>query len=123
MSASSHTAGDQPREDPALAVAEMRLAVALEDLGDAEPAGLLDLGVRVDEGQAEAGAEPPPDGRLADPHQPDQDDGALALERRAARLGSGGRAAGHLALEVFGIALHRAARYTPVRASAKCGRV
>ncbi len=77
---------DQPGDDAALAVAEMGLAEALEDLGDRQAAGALDLGVGIDERQAEPRRQPPPDGRLARPHQPDEDD-----RPHAARAPAGGR--------------------------------
>ena len=44
---------EQARDHPALAVAERRLAVAREDLGDGAAGRRLDLVVGVDEGQAE----------------------------------------------------------------------
>ena len=90
---------DQPGDHPALAVAEMRLAEALENLGDAEPRRRLDLAVGVDEGQAEPLRQPPPDGRLARAHQPDERDrlfrgfGRVAMQRglyRARRAGAKG---------------------------------
>ena len=63
---------DQPRDQPPLAVAEILLAVALEHLGGGIAGGILDRGIAVDEGQAEAPGQAAPDRRLSDPHQPDQ---------------------------------------------------
>ena len=68
---------DQPRDQPALAVAEIALAVAFEHLGGRIAGGVLDLGVAVDEGQAEPLGQAPPDRRLPDPHQPDQHHGPV----------------------------------------------
>ena len=87
-------------DHPPLAVAEMRFAEPLENLGDAEPGRRLDLRVGVDEGKAEPLRQPPPDRRLARAHQPDERDrlfrglGASGMRRglyRARRAGAKGR--------------------------------
>ncbi len=89
-------ARQQAADHAALAVAEVRLAVALEDLGDGGAGGELDLGVGVAERQPEAGGQAPPDGGLARPHQPHQHHAAAV--RRAGgepgRRGGGGRVRG-----------------------------
>ena len=69
-------AGEQPADHPALAVAEVALAVAGEQLGDGAAGRQLDLGVGVAERQAEPGRQPPADRGLAGAHQPDQHDAA-----------------------------------------------
>ena len=55
---------EQPLDDAALAVAEIGLAVGLEDLGDGGVRRLLDLGVGVDEGEAEPRRQPAADRRI-----------------------------------------------------------
>ena len=64
----------EPRDEPPFAIAEIALAVALEYLGGGIAGGVLDFRIAIDEGQAEAPREPPPDRRLSNPHQPDQHD-------------------------------------------------
>ena len=66
---------EEALDDAALAVAEIGLAVAVEDLVDGGVRRLLDLAVGVDEGQAETDCEPPADRRLAGAHHADHDDG------------------------------------------------
>ncbi len=75
--------GDQPGQHAPLAVAEMGFAEPLENLGDADPGGLLDRLVGVDEGEAEPARQPPPDRRLARAHQADERD---RLFMRAGRV-------------------------------------
>ena len=55
------SAGQQAPDHPALAVAELRLAVAGEQSGDGAAGGQFDLGVGVAERQPEAGRESPAD--------------------------------------------------------------
>ena len=62
----------------ALSGAEFRLAQLGENVRNAAAGGLLDLGVGIAEGQAERGRQPPPDGRLARPHQAYERDRAPA---------------------------------------------
>ena len=69
-------AGEQAADHPPLAVAELALAVAGEQLGDGAAGRQLDLGVGVAERQPEPGRQPPPDRGLAGAHQPDQHDAA-----------------------------------------------
>ena len=64
----------QPRDDLALALAEIGLAVLGEDLADARACRHLDLAVGVDEGEVEPVRQPPAHGGLARAHQPDQHD-------------------------------------------------
>ena len=71
---------EKAADDPALAVAEIGLAVALEDLVDGGVGGLLDLAVGVDEGQPEAGGEPPSDRGLAGAHHADHDEGTAGKQ-------------------------------------------
>ena len=63
---------DQARHKPPLAVPEIILAIALEDFGRRKPRRIFDLGIAVDERQAEAPRKAPAYGRLSYPHQPDQ---------------------------------------------------
>src|SRR6516162_4101589 len=72
----------QAGDDPALAVAEVRLAVTGEDLRDGAARRALDLVIGVDEGEAKAMGETLADAALAGPHQPDENDG---LRRHALR--------------------------------------
>jgi hypothetical protein len=65
---------DQPGDHSPLAVAEMRLAEALEDVGHGHAGGGLDLVIGIDEGQAHALRQAPADRRFARTHQPDQHD-------------------------------------------------
>ena len=67
---------EQAADHAALAVAEGRLAEAREDLLDRAARGALDLVVGVDEVEAEALREAPPDRGLARAHQPDEHDAA-----------------------------------------------
>ena len=65
---------DQPRHQPPLAVAEILLAEAFEDLGGAVAGGVLDRGIAVDERQAQPLGEALADSRFTGAHQADQDD-------------------------------------------------
>lgn len=65
---------DQAGDQPPLAVAEILLAEALEDLGRRETGRILDGRVAVDEWQPEPPCQAPSDGRLAGAHQADEDD-------------------------------------------------
>ena len=69
-----------------LAGAEIRLAVGGEDLRDRHAGGLLDLGVGIDERQAEARRQPAADRRLAGAHHADQHDRARPQAPRPARI-------------------------------------
>ena len=64
----------QPRDHPALSVAEISLAEPLENLRDRELRSGLDLGVGVNEGEAELRRQPFSDRRLAGAHHPDEHD-------------------------------------------------
>ena len=75
----------QPRDHAALAVAEIRLAEALEDLRHAHRGGILDRFVGIDEVGLEHRGELAADGRLADSHQPDQHHRPVEPARRARR--------------------------------------
>src|SRR5439155_25697152 len=57
-----------------LALAEARLAVLAEDLGDRLPLARDDHVVRLDEAAAETAREQPPDGRLPGAHEAHEDD-------------------------------------------------
>ena len=63
---------DEPRNEPPLAVAEIVLAIAFENLSGRKAGGVLDGGVAVDERQAEAPRKASPDRRLSNSHQPHQ---------------------------------------------------
>ena len=78
---------EQPRDHPRLAVAEMRLAMGLENVGDRHARRGLDLGIGIDKGQLEPGRHPPPDGGLAGPHHADQHDAARAERGRDLGIG------------------------------------
>jgi hypothetical protein len=69
-------AGQQTRDHPALAGAELDLAESVEDFRHRGARGCLDLGVGVAERQAESGGEAAADGGLSGAHQPDEDDAA-----------------------------------------------
>ncbi len=69
-------AGQQPADHPALAGAEVALAVAGEQFGDRAARRQLDLRIGVAERQAQSRRQPPADRGLAGAHQPDQDDAA-----------------------------------------------
>ena len=69
-------AGQQPADHPALAGAEVALAIAGEQFGDGAARRQLDLGIGVAERQAQSRRQPPADRGLAGAHQPDQDDAA-----------------------------------------------
>ena len=73
-------AGDHPR----LAVAKIRFAIGVENIRDRHAVGQLDLGIGVDEGNAELLGEKPPDRGFSRPHQSDKD--KIALTQRNARL-------------------------------------
>jgi hypothetical protein len=77
--------GQQAGDDAALAGAEMRFAVAGEDLRDGHAGGRFDLGIRVAEGQAEPRREPLADRRLAGAGHADEHHRA----HRARRCGLG----------------------------------
>ena len=76
------TALQEPGDHARLAGAEIRLAVGGEDFGDGHAGGLFDLGVGIDEGNAETGREPAADRRLARAHHADQHH-RTAAQRRA----------------------------------------
>ena len=84
--------GEQARDHAALAVAEIGLAVILEDVGDGLAGRPLDLLVGVDEGHAEAGRQAAADRRLAAAGHADQDD-RPAAQRRAQALRPGSSSA------------------------------
>ena len=65
---------EQPRDHPALALAKIGFAEALENLRDRHLRARLDFGVGVDEGQAEALGEPLADGGLSRAHHADEHD-------------------------------------------------
>ena len=62
---------EQPRDDPALAVAEHPLATIGENLLDALAGGHLDLVIRIEERQVESRREPAADLGLPRAHQTD----------------------------------------------------
>ena len=62
----------QAGDDAAFAVAELGLAVALEDLLDRAAGRRLDLRVGIDELKAKLGGQPAPNARLARAHQTDE---------------------------------------------------
>lgn len=102
----------QPGDDPAFAVAKMRFAETLEDLGDGHATGDLDLGIGIDEIEAEARRQPAADGGFADAHQTDERNRATRCQPQA--LSFAGRA---LRLAVarrcnFAVALHDRHGYT-----------
>src|SRR6202011_4263354 len=68
--------GEQPSDDPALAVAEHPLAAVGKNFLDGLAGSCLDLVIRIEERKAEACCEPPADIGLPGPHQPDQHDGS-----------------------------------------------
>ena len=70
-------------DDAALQLAKARLAIELEDVGDAHPGGRHDLVVGIAEGHAHGLGQPPADRGLAGTHQPDEHDAAVE------RLGAG----------------------------------
>ena len=76
---------EQASDHLAFAVAEIGLAEALEDLRDGHARPGLDLGVGIDERQAQPLGEPASDRRLPSPHHADEDDRTSA-ERRGERL-------------------------------------
>jgi hypothetical protein len=65
---------EQPQNDAPFSLAEILLAVALEDFRNGAAGRLLDLAVGVDEGQVEAVSQAPADAGLADTHEADEDD-------------------------------------------------
>ena len=71
-----HDAGKRrrPLQELGLALPEGGLAGLLEDRADGPPRCALDLGVDVDEREAEALGHPPSDRRLAARHEPDEKD-------------------------------------------------
>ena len=82
-------AADQPGDHAPFAVSEARLAEPFEHLGDIMLGDPLDLLVGIDEGEAEALGQPPAHGRLAGPHQADQDDAAIAAGERTGHVRRG----------------------------------
>ncbi len=86
-------AGEDARDHAPLQLAELRLAVAGEKLGDGKPGRLLDFGIRVHEGQAKPQREPPPNGRLPRARHADERDGA----RECGRVRFGFRLVGEVA--------------------------
>ena len=69
---------EQPCDDLALAVAEMRFSMVGENFVDRLGGGALDLFIGIDERQAEFERQALADRRLAAAHQADEHDGALA---------------------------------------------
>ena len=65
---------EQPRDHPALALAKIGFAEALENLRDRHLRARLDFGVGIDEGQAEALGEPLADGGLSRAHHAHEHD-------------------------------------------------
>jgi hypothetical protein len=63
---------EQAGDHLALALAEIGLAEPLEDLGDGELRAGFDLGVSVDERQSELGRKPPSDRGFSGPHHADE---------------------------------------------------
>ena len=84
----ARTLAEQARHDPALAGAEIGLAVLLEDLRDGHAGRPFDLRVGIDELEAETAREASPRRGLAAAHKTDEHDGALPE-----RLNDRGRAA------------------------------
>ena len=84
---------DQAGDEAPLAVAEIFLSKSFEDLGRRKPGRILDRCVAIDKGQPESLREPAPDGRFADSHQPDKDDGTVEM------LGQFMHAVGYTALD------------------------
>ena len=76
--------GEQPSDDPALAVAEHPLAAVGKNFLDGLAGSRLDLIIRIEERKAEACCEPLADLGLSGPHQPDEDD-ASAWSKPACR--------------------------------------
>src|SRR5215213_9461570 len=72
-----HLTFDQPGDEPPLAVAEILLPEAFENLRRRISGRILDRRIAVDEGNAEPLRKPPPEGRFANAHQADEDDRAV----------------------------------------------
>ncbi|MGY3106695.1 hypothetical protein ACVWW7_003322 [Bradyrhizobium sp. LM6.9] len=90
---------EQTRDHAGLAVAEMRLAVALEDFRYGHAGRRLDLGVGIDEGQLEPDRHAAADRGFAYPHHADEHDRARAQRRQDVGLGRSldrQRGVGHL---------------------------
>src|SRR5205085_11146025 len=77
--------GQQPGNNPPLAVPEDALAAIGEDLLNSLAGGGLDLGIRIEKRQAEAHREATADLALAGAHQTNQDDRAARRERAGFR--------------------------------------
>ena len=75
---------EQARDHARFAGAEIRLAIGGEDLRDGHAGSRLDLGVRIDEADAEPLRQPPADRGLARSHHADEHDRAPP-ERREQR--------------------------------------
>ena len=75
---------EQAGNHTGLAAAEIGLAMAGENVGNAHAGRLLDLGIGIDEWDGKPGGEPAADRRFADPHHTDQHD-RTALQRGADR--------------------------------------
>ncbi len=75
---------EQPRDHARFAAAEIGLAVAGKNVGDAHAGGFLDLGIGIDKRHAKPRAEAAADRGFADPHHADQHDRAVA--QSAARI-------------------------------------
>jgi hypothetical protein len=72
------TAPQQPLDDTGLQRPELHLAVGGEEFADGHARNLFDLRIRVDEGNGKGLRHQPADRRFAGPHQPDEDQVALA---------------------------------------------
>jgi len=83
----SVVAGEGGGEGGGLKAAETSLAVALEELGDGGSGAVLQVGVDVEEGPADACGEDAADGGLARSHEAGEDDAAKM--RRDGREGGG----------------------------------
>lgn len=73
---------DQAGNHTPLAIPEMRFAITLENLCDAESCGRLDLVIGVGEGKSQPPRQRPPDRRFARAHQPDENDRPFVAQRR-----------------------------------------
>jgi hypothetical protein len=80
-------AGQQPSDHPALAIAEIGLAIAGEQFGDGAAGRKLDLGIGVAERQSESGGEAAADAGFAGAHQAHQHQAAPRKRGRKLRRG------------------------------------
>ena len=106
----------QPGHDPALAVAEIGLAVLGEDVGDRHAGRPLDLGIGVDELEPETARQAAPRRGLAAAHQADEDDRALAQslhERRGTPIATPGCRRGGTLIQQRHASGHRHRNSTP----------